>query len=305
MASSTVRIQLLAGDALLGVELEEGADEVAAHVAPPSRSRSARRSQENVGVTHVEAADMLGGSIHRGQLSVERGYDGRVSTERAIALLSLTVSLLLLWQVGPPSWHAWRIFIGTRTRRMADAGPLEIPPPAPVALRIAEIMALGFTRIGERFLQLPATPIRYEWVLGEASGETYVSLVPSTIGGCLVSFYSSFEDSTWVQTNFPRGAVVQRPTFFATFVATSLQDAINLHRAEVARLVAEHGSPRQIRTMADTLRMDADYRTHHGGVTLRPLTAKLVAPGVCAAVLAALWVAGAVRALVVISPGRC
>jgi hypothetical protein len=211
-----------------------------------------------------------------------------MSTERAIALLGLVVSLLLLRQLGPPAWRAWRIYIGVRNRRLADAGPLQIPPPEPVAMRIAELGELGFTRIGERFLKLPGTPIRYEWVVGEASGETYVVLVPSTIGGCLVGCYSSFEDSTWVQTNFPRGAVVQRPTFFATFVATSLPDALSLHRAEVRRLVAEHGPPRRIRTMADTLRMDADFRTHHGGVTLRPLTAKLVAPAVGAAALTVL-----------------
>jgi hypothetical protein len=40
--------------------------------------------------------------------------------------------------------------------------------------------------------------------------------------------------------------------------------------------------------MADTLRMDADFRTHHGGLTLRPLTARLVAPGIGAAVLTVL-----------------
>lgn len=211
-----------------------------------------------------------------------------MSTERAIALLGLVVSLLLLWQVGPPAWRAWRIYIGVRNRRLADAGPLEVPAPAPVAARIDELGELGFTRIGERFLRLPGTPIRYEWVVGEPSGEAYACLVSSPIGGCLVSMYSSFEDSTWVQTNFPRGAVVQRPSFFATFVGTSLGDAVNLHRAEVQRLAAEHGPPRRIRTMADSLRMDADYRTHHGGVTLRPLTAKLVAPAVGAATLAVL-----------------
>jgi hypothetical protein len=45
---------------------------------------------------------------------------------------------------------------------MADAGPLEISPPEPVARRLDELEALGFTRIGERFLQLPGTPLRYE-----------------------------------------------------------------------------------------------------------------------------------------------
>ena len=32
--------------------------------------------------------------------------------------------------------------------------------------------------------------------------------------------------------------------------------------------------------------MDADFRTHHGGLTLRPLTIKLVTPAIAAALLA-------------------
>jgi len=45
-------------------------------------------------------------------------------------------------------------------------------------------------------------------------------------------------------------------------------------------------NPRRILTMADTLRMDADYRTRFGGVTLRRLTATVVLPALLAAALA-------------------
>jgi hypothetical protein len=211
-----------------------------------------------------------------------------MSTERLIALLGLVVALLLLSQLGPPAWRIWRIYSGVRTRRLADAGPLEIPPNAPVGERLAELASLGFSRIGERFLQLPGTPIRYEWVVGEPSGEAYVVVVPSAAGGFLAAFYSSFDDSTWVQTNFPRGAIVERPSFVATFVDTSLADALARHRAQVARMRAAHGAPRSIHTMADTLRMDADFRTHHGGLTLRARVVKLIAPALGAAALAVL-----------------
>ena len=44
--------QLLARDALLGVELQERADEVPAHASPPFRP-CLPCSQQNVGVTHV------------------------------------------------------------------------------------------------------------------------------------------------------------------------------------------------------------------------------------------------------------
>ncbi len=198
--------------------------------------------------------------------------------ERILALAGLLLALLLLFRFGPTAWRSWQIYSGARTRRMADAGPLEIAPPAPVADRLRELADLGFTRIGERYLQLPGSPIRYEWLVGDASGETYVIVLPSLVTGAFMACYSSFDDGTWVQPNFPRGEVVVRRSFFASFVSTTVVDAIAAHRRQVETLRAAHGAPRAIRTMADTLRMDADYRTRHGGATLRRLTSGWSAP---------------------------
>jgi hypothetical protein len=209
-----------------------------------------------------------------------------VPTDRLLALAGLVLSIFLLARFGAPAWRVWQIYSGVRNRRLADAGPLEVPAPALVRERLDDLEALGFNRIGERFLRLPGSPIRYEWVVGEPSGETYVVVVPVATLSAIVACYSSFEDSTWVQTNFPRGAVVDRPDFQASFVATSLAEALATHRATVARLSATHGAPRQIRTMADTLRMDADFRTHHGGLTLRPMTFRLISPAIAAGLLA-------------------
>jgi hypothetical protein len=206
--------------------------------------------------------------------------------ERILAAAGLVISLLLLRRFGPPAWRAWQIYSGVRSRRMADAGPLEISPPEAVAHRLDELEALGFTRIGERFLKLPDTRLRYEWLVGEESGETYVIVVPVAGLGTLVAAYSSFDDGTWVQTNFPRGESITRRNFFASFVSTNLTEMLAAHRRQVATLRAAHGTPRSIRTMADTLRMDAEYRTRHGGVTLRRLTFKLMSPALAAAALA-------------------
>lgn len=208
--------------------------------------------------------------------------------ERILAAAGLIISLLLLSRFAPPAWRAWRIYAGVRSRRMADAGPLEISPPEAVAHRLDELEALGFTRIGERFLKLPDTPLRYEWLVGEPTGETYVIVVPVAGLGTLVAGYSSFDDGTWVQTHFPRGESISRRDFFASFVSTNLADMLAAHRRQVAALRAAHGRPRSIRTMADTLRMDAEYRTRHGGATLRRLTFKLVSPALAAAALAAI-----------------
>jgi len=42
--------------------------------------------------------------------------------------------------------------------------------------------------------------------------------------------------------------------------------------------------------MADTLRMDADYRSRHGGATLRGITLRNMTPALAAAALAAVAV---------------
>lgn len=209
-----------------------------------------------------------------------------MTADRVLALVGLVLSLLLLTRFGPPAWRTWRIFAGAKTRRMADAGPLEIPPPVPVGDRLDELEALGFRRIGERYLQLPGSPLRYEWLVGDESGETYVVAVPSVVVGTLVAAYSSFDDGTWVQTNFPRGETIVRRSFFASFVPTNLTDMIAAHRRQVDTLRAAHGNPRLIHTMADTLRMDADYRTRHGGATLRRLTLRIMTPALAALGLA-------------------
>ena len=52
--------ELLARDLLLGIQLEEGADEIATHHAPPSIvPMFLGRSKQNVGVTHVVEAAVL------------------------------------------------------------------------------------------------------------------------------------------------------------------------------------------------------------------------------------------------------
>ena len=89
-----------------------------------------------------------------------------MTAEGLLALAGLVAAVLLLARFAPQAWRAWRIYAGTRSRRMADAGPLEIPATPAVEARLEELRALGFSRIGERFVRLPNTPMRYEWVDG-------------------------------------------------------------------------------------------------------------------------------------------
>jgi hypothetical protein len=206
--------------------------------------------------------------------------------ERTLELAGLALAILLLLRFAPPATRAWRIYAGTKTRRLADAGPLEIVPPGAVAAILEQLRAIGFSRIGERFVVLPGRGRVDEWTWTDETGSTYVSVVPSRYIGALMCAYTVFPDGTWLQTNFPRGETIDRPNYVAHFVDSSPADAIAAHRADIERLRPAHGQPRPVRTMADSLRMDAEYRSRHGGVTLRRLTFSVMGPAFGAAGLA-------------------
>jgi len=207
--------------------------------------------------------------------------------ERTLELAGLALAILLLLWFVPPAMRAWRVFAGTRTRRLVDAGPLGVPPPAPVAAVLEQLHGLGFHRIGERTLVLPDGRRAFEWLWADDTGYTYVASVPSRLlSGALVACYTAFADWSWLQTNFPRGETIDRPDYVARAVTTSIGDAVAAHRAEAGRLIPIHGAPRPVRSMADSLQHDAEYRTRHGGVTLSRLTFRIMTPAFAAAGLA-------------------
>jgi hypothetical protein len=206
--------------------------------------------------------------------------------QQTLELAGLALAILLLLRFVPPAMRVWAIYAGTRTRRLADAGPFEVQAPAEVGHILEQLRAIGFERIGERTLVLPDGQRRYEWLWADTTGETYVAVVPSRYLPALMACYTAFADWAWLQTNFPRGEVITRPGYVARFVTSSPADAVSAHRAEIARLQPIHGAPRPVRTMAESLRMDAEYRTRHGGVTLRRISWRLIAPAFAAAGLA-------------------
>jgi hypothetical protein len=206
--------------------------------------------------------------------------------QRTLELAGMAFAILLLLRFTPPAMRAWRIYSGVRTRRLADAGPMEIAPPAPVAAILDQLRLVGFSRIGERSLVLPTGITAFEWLWADESGETYVAVVPSRVMGAFMACYTAFGDWSWLQTTFPKGEVIDRPSYTGRVINTSPADAVAAHRSEIERLRPRHGSPRPVRSMADSLRMDAEYRTRHGGVTLRRLTSNLLAPAFLAAGLA-------------------
>jgi hypothetical protein len=81
----------------------------------------------------------------------------------------------------------------------------------------------------------------------------------------------------------PIGTPTDRQSLQVRVVPTTLADAVEAHRVGLGRLRSVHGSPRQVRVMPDMLALDADYRERFGGIRLRPLAIRNIAPAILTA----------------------
>jgi hypothetical protein len=201
-----------------------------------------------------------------------------MTAERALALVMLVLSGLLLTRLAGPAWRVWRIYAGTRRRRQADAaGTAPLPPPA-VGVRLDALVALGFERIGETFVDLPDVGRRFAWQVGAADHEAYATIVPSAVVGALTGIYSAWPDGTWLSTMHPIGETIDDGRLIVQRVPTTVEAAAAAHSARLTTLAAHHGRPRAVSSLSDVLALDAFYRSRYGGRTLARRTARLVAP---------------------------
>jgi hypothetical protein len=207
-----------------------------------------------------------------------------VSTERALAVVVLVVSGLLLLRLGPGAIQSWRIYRGTGRRRQEDARASAPPTPPGVADRLALLAVEGYREIGVTRLVLPVG-VRFAWIVAADDGDSYAILAGATAGPGLTGIYSAWRDGTWLGTLHPIGQATDRGGLQVRIVSTTLADAVRTHREGLARLTAVHGPPRQIRSMAEMLALDADYRTRFGGSRLRPITVRIMLPAVGVAVM--------------------
>ena len=201
-----------------------------------------------------------------------------MSFERLIALLLVLASAVYFARLAPIAIQGWRVYSGTGRRHQQDATGRTPDMPPDVADRIALLEQAGYHRLGETSLELPVG-IRYAWIVAADDAESYAILAggmparPSRTG-----IYSAWSDGTWLGTQHPFGAQIDRAGLQVRAVATTLGDAVRTHREAVERLRVVHGAPRSVHSMADMLALDIDYRTRFGGMRLRPLTLRIVLP---------------------------
>jgi hypothetical protein len=206
--------------------------------------------------------------------------------ERILVLVLIALSAAMLVRFGRPALTSWRIYAGTGQRRQKDATARMPFAPPDVANREAELVPLGYRRLGVTSLDLPVGE-RFAWILGAEDGDSYVIVVPQRGLTGLTGIYSAWNDGMWLCTYHPRGEAVERPNLQVRAVSTSLADAVGVHLAELARLRAIHGDPRPVQAMSQMLALDADYRVRFGGSRLRPLTLRIMTPAIFAAAMLA------------------
>ena len=213
-----------------------------------------------------------------------------MSVERLLALAVFICSGLLLLRLAPGAIRSWRVYAGTGRRRQEDAAGRAPIEPVDIRDRAALLAPLGYQRLGETRLVLP-TGERFGWIVAAADAESYAILVDAPATGGLTGIYSAWLDGTWLATMHPRGEPFDRQGLQVRIVSTTLADAVTLHRTGLERLKQVHGAPRPIRTMADMLALDADYRTRFGGSRLRPLILRIVVPTLVVALITVLSLA--------------
>jgi hypothetical protein len=202
--------------------------------------------------------------------------------ERAVALGMVIVSGLLLARIGPSAIRVWQIYAGTGRRRQADAAGRAPAPPANVLDRVALLADQGYRHLGETSLDLPVGE-RFAWIMAAPHGDSYAILAGGTGSVALTGLYSAWSDGTWLGTIHPMGRAVDRAGLQVRIVATTLDDAVDAHRAGLERLRSIHGAPRAVQSMPDMLALDVDYRERFGGSRLRPAALRMIALAVLAA----------------------
>jgi hypothetical protein len=218
-----------------------------------------------------------------------------VTAERWLAAALLVVSGLLLLRLGPGAVQSWRTYRGIGRRRQEDAGSSAPAAPDGVRDRLALLAQEGYQQIGVTRVALPGG-VRFAWIAAADDAASYAILAGAFGLNPLTGICSAWPDGMWLGTMHPYGAAADRSQLRVRAVSTTVADAVRPHREALARLEVVHGAPRPIRSMADMLALDADYRARFGGSRLQSLTARVVLPAIGAGMVFVLALTLFVRA---------
>jgi hypothetical protein len=185
------------------------------------------------------------------------------------------MSSSLFWQLAPllmmaalfgfATWHFIQIYQGSNTRLSQDVSYRNLAIPAEALGAAQQLMALGFTRLGETETRLPATSgSAILWHFRSADKTMTVELVGQPGIGAQLVFYSVFADGSVVETGYPLGETINDQRFHSHRITTSVEDAYQHQLDQVMAWQPAHGSPQRTEDMGDLLRWEGIYRANFG-----------------------------------------
>jgi len=181
-----------------------------------------------------------------------------------LGLIAIGIIVWFLTGIGVQGWVGLQTYLGAPKRRATDVSQQNLVPPPTTRENIATLESLGFQRLGEAEVKLPARdPIQY-WILVNSDH----SVQAETIFG-RVAFSSFFKDKIFVVTDYPSGERITTSSYISHTIVSSIKDALDYHLQQIERFRILHGSPQSILDMTDYLRWELIDRTNHTSLKLR------------------------------------
>ncbi len=186
-------------------------------------------------------------------------------------VLAMALTLVLLGAAASVlRYRLWST--AARTRRVVDASDLELPPPLPIQPIAADLVALGFRRLGEAGqpeLAAQVGPAQI-WYFVDKPG-TSCAGVFSVGTRSQVVVYSWFDDRAVIVTAYPHGEHIDAPDFRFHTVSSSVVDAYRHHQEQIPDFAARYGPPSRLVEMQEVLRLDALYNRTFARRRQRPI----------------------------------
>lgn len=160
-----------------------------------------------------------------------------------------------------------RIFVRSRREGEQDVSERSVPLPEQGASTLAELTALGFSRLGEA--EGPAGLRKGQrtihWLFTDSENRVRASV---TLWKWLTSpgviLFSNFADGASVVTYFSMGPHTRRPDLWTDADKQSIEGAYRLQLAHVQEFEQAHGAPLRVTTVQQHLELGVAFDQRHG-----------------------------------------
>jgi hypothetical protein len=168
-----------------------------------------------------------------------------------------------------------------------DMSSMNSTAPAEALKVIDRLKAIGFTRVGEAALVRESQPMI--WYVVDPAGTTVAGAF-SINGMGSATIYSWFGEEACIVHSIPLGgAMVKDDNFLYRPLTTSVEKAVDQHRAAIDNFTLRYGTPRRLNNMATILDLDRIYNQRFAKRRLLPdlirTAVRTIAAGVLGLVL--------------------